>query len=143
MHDGALFLLFKGGSLHGELAAAGVHDAQLRDSYTHCPALKSHTAALSLSGHPGRSRRRSAWGFTRCTVLCGTPTTSSTTSDSGLDTKVRAQRVEELASKFFDGQDHSDDPALAAVLHTARTYDIPLGLFEEFLASMRMDLTVT
>ena len=32
---------------------------------------------------------------------------------------------------------------LPAVLHTARTYRIPLTLFEEFLAAMRMDLTVT
>ncbi len=32
---------------------------------------------------------------------------------------------------------------LAAVLHTARTYRIPLDLFDDFLSSMRMDLTVT
>ena len=34
-------------------------------------------------------------------------------------------------------------PVLPAVLDTARTYRIPLNLFDEFLASMRMDLTVT
>ena len=32
---------------------------------------------------------------------------------------------------------------LPAVLHTARTYRIPLDLFDDFLTSMRMDLTVT
>jgi phytoene synthase len=29
------------------------------------------------------------------------------------------------------------------VLHTARTYQIPLNLFDDFLASMRMDLTIS
>jgi len=32
---------------------------------------------------------------------------------------------------------------LPAVLHTAAAYRIPLNLFDDFLASMRMDLTVT
>ena len=36
-----------------------------------------------------------------------------------------------------------DDPALAAVVHTARKYDIAWELFDDFLGSMRMDLTVT
>ncbi len=34
-------------------------------------------------------------------------------------------------------------PALRAVVHTARRYDIPWEMFDDFLASMRMDLTVT
>jgi 15-cis-phytoene synthase len=134
--------LFRGGSLHGELAAAGVHDAQLRDSYRHCRALNARHGrtfflATRLLAPSQRPAVHALYGFARHAddILDDL--------DSGLDTKVRAQRLEELASKFFDGQDHSDDPALAAVLHTARTYDIPLGLFEEFLASMRMDLTVT
>ena len=36
-----------------------------------------------------------------------------------------------------------DDPTLTAVVHTARKYDIGWDLFDDFLASMRMDLTVT
>ena len=52
------------------------------------------------------------------------------------------QSGERLAAKFFDG-DEASEPVLPAVLHTARTYRIPLSLFEEFLAAMRMDLTVT
>jgi phytoene synthase len=55
----------------------------------------------------------------------------------------RETRLEELASKFFDGADDASEPVLPAVLHTARTYRIPLNLFDDFLTSMRMDLTVT
>jgi len=37
----------------------------------------------------------------------------------------------------------SDHPIGRAVVDTVRRWDIPLALFEDFLASMRMDLTVT
>jgi phytoene synthase len=37
---------------------------------------------------------------------------------------------------------HSQDPLLAAVVHTAVRYRIAPALFEDFFASMRMDLTV-
>jgi phytoene synthase len=37
----------------------------------------------------------------------------------------------------------SDDPVALAAIHTARTWGIPEEHFEAFLASMRMDLTVT
>ncbi len=37
----------------------------------------------------------------------------------------------------------SDHPISRAVVDTARRWDIPLSLFEDFLSSMRMDLTVT
>ena len=40
-------------------------------------------------------------------------------------------------------QDSGDDPTLRAVVHTARRYGIAWELFDDFLASMRMDLTVT
>ncbi|MCV7093227.1 squalene/phytoene synthase family protein, partial [Mycobacterium interjectum] len=36
-----------------------------------------------------------------------------------------------------------DEPVLAAVDDTVRRYGIPADLFEDFLDSMRMDLTVT
>ena len=54
----------------------------------------------------------------------------------------RSARLELLASRFTKG-DASSEPVLPAVLDTARTYRIPVSLFDEFLASMRMDLTVT
>lgn len=128
--------------IHSELEAAGVHDARLRDSYRHCRALNARYGrtfflATRLLAPSQRPAVHALYGFARHAddILDDL--------DSGLDTAVRAQRLEQLASKFFDGKDHSDDPVLAAVLHTARTYNIPLDLFDDFLASMRMDLTVT
>ena len=38
----------------------------------------------------------------------------------------REARLERLAAKFFDGSDDGSEPVLPAVLHTARTYRIPL-----------------
>ena len=37
----------------------------------------------------------------------------------------------------------SSDPIARALIHTARTWDIPSAHFRDFLASMRMDITVT
>ncbi|MBF6170960.1 phytoene/squalene synthase family protein [Nocardia blacklockiae] len=54
----------------------------------------------------------------------------------------RAARLDALADRFRAG-DAEADPVLPAVLHTARSYRIPAPLFESFLTSMRMDLTVT
>ena len=60
-----------------------------------------------------------------------------------LDTAVRAERLHRLSERFFAGGEHRDDPVLAAVSHTARRYGIASDLFEDFLTSMRMDLTVS
>ncbi|EUA22721.1 squalene/phytoene synthase family protein [Mycobacterium xenopi 3993] len=48
-----------------------------------------------------------------------------------------------MADRLRHGHRTDDDPALTAVVHTARAYAIPWQLFDAFLASMRMDLTVT
>ena len=59
-----------------------------------------------------------------------------------LDVSARAERLQALSDRFFAGE-HDDEPVLAAVGDTVRRYGIGLDLFEDFLASMRMDLTVT
>jgi phytoene synthase len=41
------------------------------------------------------------------------------------------------------GATDDGDPSLAAVVHTAHKYGIPWEHFDDFLASMRMDLTTT
>jgi phytoene synthase len=53
--------------------------------------------------------------------------------------------LEQLAQRFVRGDEAAaaSEPVLPAVLHTARTYQIPLNLFDDFLASMRMDLTIS
>lgn len=128
--------------IHTELHAAGVHDAQLRESYRYCRRLNAQHGrtfflATRLLAPSQRPAVHALYGFARYAddILDDL--------DSDADTAERARRLEQLAAKFFDGADHSDDPVLAAVLHTARTYRIPLNLFDDFLASMRMDLTVT
>ncbi len=58
----------------------------------------------------------------------------------------REARLERLACNLLDGfvnGDEASEAVLPAVLHTARRYGIAPNLFDEFLASMRMDLTVT
>lgn len=62
--------------------------------------------------------------------------------DPTRDRAERAERLEMLAERFRAG-DPTGDVVLPAVLHTARAYRIPSTLFESFLDSMRMDLTVT
>jgi 15-cis-phytoene synthase len=60
-----------------------------------------------------------------------------------LDTATRAARLQQLSDQFFAHSDDSTQPVLAAVCHTARRYGISDDLFDDFLASMRMDLTIT
>ncbi|MFF0454857.1 phytoene/squalene synthase family protein [Nocardia africana] len=54
----------------------------------------------------------------------------------------RAARLDALATQFTSG-DADADAVLPAVLHTAHSYRIAAALFDSFLESMRMDLTVT
>ena len=79
----------------------------------------------------------------RCTASRATPTTFSTTSIRALDAVTRAARLQQLSDQFFSPVEHPGNPVLAAVRHTARRYHIADELFDDFLASMRMDLTVT
>jgi phytoene synthase len=56
-----------------------------------------------------------------------------------------AHRLDRLADTLFAGLStgHSDDPVVAAVVDTTARYGIERTLFEDFLAAMRMDLSVT
>ena len=125
-----------------ELAAAGVFDVRLRASYRHCRALNAqHGRTFFLA-----TRLLAPWQRPAIHALYGFARRADDILDDfdqGLDTVTRARRLEQLAGQFFDGGEHLDDPVLAAVLHTARTYGISADLFSDFLASMRMDLTVT
>jgi phytoene synthase len=57
----------------------------------------------------------------------------------------RAAALERFGRRFFDdlGRGCSDDPVLAAVVHTVTALDLDPGLFRRFLRSMTMDLDVT
>ena len=57
----------------------------------------------------------------------------------------REAALSDLRRRLFEGLDRgwSDDPLLAAVVHTIRTLEIDPECFDRFLRSMAMDLTVT
>jgi phytoene synthase len=64
--------------------------------------------------------------------------------DSTLDGPGQAATLRVWAEGFFAGLRGApvEDPILPAVLHTVRAFDLDVGDFERFLASMAMDLTV-
>jgi phytoene synthase len=128
--------------IRSELDAAGVRDPHLRNAYQRCRELNARYGrtfflATRLLAPAQRPAVHALYGFARLAddILDD--------FDLTLDTAERGTRLQRLAAQFFDGGDHSDDPVLSAVIHTARAYDIASELFADFLASMRMDLTVT
>jgi 15-cis-phytoene synthase len=125
-----------------ELDAAGIRDPRLRQAYRRCREINAHHGrtfflATRLLAPAQRPAVHALYGFARQADDILDELTP------GLDTAMRAQRLQWLADRFSDGDDQHDDPVLAAVTHTARRYGIPPGLFYDFLDSMRMDLTVT
>ncbi|MEV0248633.1 phytoene/squalene synthase family protein [Nocardia sp. NPDC050712] len=124
-----------------ELAAAGITEPRLRESYRICRELnarhgKTFFLATRLLAPDQRPAVHALYGFAR-------------RADDILDdidpdrrTAQRAERLTELAGRFRSG-DAEGDEVLAAVLHTAEAYDIPGDLFDAFLTSMAMDLSVT
>jgi 15-cis-phytoene synthase len=124
-----------------ELDAAGVMEPRLRDAYRRCRDLNARHGrtfflATRLLAPAQRPAVHALYGFARLAddILDDL--------DSPFDTATKAERLQRLSDQFFGG-DGDRDPVLAAVIHTARGYDIPLDLFKDFLDSMRMDLTVT
>jgi phytoene synthase len=132
--------------ISSELHAAGVHDPTLRDSYRLCRTLNSkHGRTFFLATRLLAAQQRPAvhalYGFARKAddILDD--------FEPSLQTADRAERLQRLATQLFHRMVSADsddgDPCLAAVVHTARTYGIAWELFDDFLASMRMDLTTT
>lgn len=132
--------------IRSELDAAGVHDPALRDAYQQCRVLNAEHGrtfflATRLLAPEQRPAVHALYGFARRAddILDD--------FDDTLSAAERAERLQRLATQLFNQlvqhQDCGDDPALRAVVHTARRYGIPWEMFDDFLASMRMDLTVT
>ena len=133
-----------------ELDAAGVLDPHLRDAYQRCRELNARYGrtfflATRLLAPSQRPAVHALYGFARLAddILDD--------FNPHIDTAERGARLQRLAEQFFEGSasgvlesgEHAGDPVLAAVIHTARAYNIAPELFDAFLASMRMDLTVT
>lgn len=132
--------------ISSELDAAGVMDPSLREAYRQCREInardgKTFFLATRLLAPAQRPAVHALYGFAR-------------RADDILDEfdetrgeEARAQQLQHFSTQLFnalvENQASTDDPTLTAVVHTARRYDIGWQLFDDFLASMRMDLTVT
>jgi phytoene synthase len=124
-----------------ELDAAGIDDARLREAYRRCRQIaaehgRTYFLATRLLAPDQRPAVHALYGFARHAddIL--------DEFNPALDTRARAERLQQLSDRFFTGGDR-DEPVLAAVDDTVRRYRIPTDLFEDFLAAMRMDLSVT
>ena len=131
--------------IRSELDAAGVTDPSLREAYEHCRMLnaehgKTFFLATRLLAPEQRPAVHALYGFARRAddILDDLDDTASIAE--------RAERLQRLSTQLFNrlvqNQDCGDDPTLRAVVHTARRYSIPWETFDDFLASMRMDLTI-
>lgn len=119
----------------------GRADIQLQQSYRACRTLnarhgKTFFLATRLLAPDQRPAIHALYGFAR-------------RADDILDdidpsrpVTERAARLDALAAQFTS-EDADADAVLPAVLHTAHSYRIAPALFDSFLESMRMDLTVT
>lgn len=125
-----------------ELDAAGISDARLRAAYRRCRQIaaehgRTYFLATRLLAPDQRPAVHALYGFARHAddIL--------DELDPTLDVAARAERLRRLSDRFFAGGEHCDEPVLVAVDDTVRRYGIARDLFEDFLESMRMDLTVT
>ncbi|UXA19165.1 phytoene/squalene synthase family protein [Mycobacterium sp. SMC-4] len=131
--------------ISSELDAAGVREPSLREAYRQCRDINAaHGKTFFLATRLLTPRQRPAvhalYGFAR-----GADDILDEFDER--DVEQRADELQQLSKRLFAAlvQDEpcDDHPTLRAVVDTARTYDISWDLFDDFLASMRMDLTVT
>ena len=122
-----------------ELDAAGIASPQLREAFELCRRLNAHHGrtyylATRLLPPAKRPYVHALYGFAR-------------RADEFVDdlASPRPQELVAWSDRFLDDFERgsSTDPVAQAAIHTARTWSIPREPFEDFLRSMRMDLTVT
>jgi phytoene synthase len=126
-----------------DLAAAGITDPGLRASYEICRRLharhgRTYYLATMLLPPAKRPHVWALYGFARYTdeiVDHRSP---------GLTPGRRAARLHAWSARRLAElrAGESTDPIGRALVHTQRTYRIPVDLFEAFTRSMEMDLTV-
>jgi phytoene synthase len=126
------------------LTAAGITDPRLRSAYAACRRLnathgRTYYLATLLLPRAKRPFVHALYGFARYADDIVDQL------DPGRPAGERAARFERWSRQvqidLINGD--SADPICAALIDTVRRWDIPVSYFEEFLASMRMDLTVT
>jgi phytoene synthase len=129
---------------HRELRAAGITDPRLRAAYTHCREVNArHGRTYFLATRLLHPRQRPAihalYGFARHTDdLVDEPAPDA-------EPHQVAARLDGIATALAAGlrSGHSAHPVLAAVVDTVTRFGIDHTLFDEFLRSMRMDLSLT
>ncbi|MGE5697117.1 MAG: phytoene/squalene synthase family protein [Candidatus Sericytochromatia bacterium] len=131
--------------IRSELDAAGVSQPRMREAYRRCRELNARHGrtfflATRLLAPAQRPAVHALYGFARLAddILDDL--------DSPLDVDTKTARLQQLSNLFFSGGSSGNeetDLVLTAVRHTAALYGIAPELFSDFLASMRMDLTVT
>ncbi|MET8764729.1 phytoene/squalene synthase family protein [Lentzea sp. NPDC004782] len=125
-----------------ELDAAGITAPALREAYRRCRALnaehgRTYYLATRLLSPEQRPAVHALYGFARWV--------DDIVDDvhSGLEAKEAALGDVEHQLAVALRDNNSSDPVMSALLHTAQRYVIPHEHFRDFMASMRMDLTVT
>lgn len=127
-----------------ELDAAGITSPRLRDAYSRCRDLnaqhgRTYFLATRLLAPHQRPAVHALYGFARYVDnLVDEPA-------PGTPLQQIRQRIDEAERLLTDGLAGADvpQPAVAAVVDTARRFTIDRSLFDAFLHSMRMDLTVS
>lgn len=124
-----------------ELDAAGILDPQLRADYARCRQLaagrgRTYFLATRLLPPASRPAVHALYGFARIAdeIVDDTAVTRSV--------EQRARQLDRLADELLRGR-RSSEPACRAVADTAHLHKIDARLFQDFLISMRLDLTVT
>ena len=126
------------------LSAAGVLEPGLRASYESCRRLnarygRTYYLATLLLPPAKRPFVHALYGFARYADEIVDDL------DSTLSAAEKADWLERWGGRFLAElrSGESADPIGRAVVHTVRRWDIPVDRFEDFLAAMRSDLTVT
>jgi len=127
-----------------ELTASGITDPEMQESYERCRKLNSkhgktyYLATLLLP--PGkRPYVHALYGFARYADEIVDDLSSTLTDQEKSDWLVNWGN--EFLRDLKRGK--SDDPICKAVIDTVNRWEIPTDLFEAFLHSMRMDLTIS
>ncbi|ADB32915.1 Phytoene synthase [Kribbella flavida DSM 17836] len=127
----------------GELDAAGIKEPRLREAYARCRQLnaehgKTYFLATRMLAPAQRPAVHALYGFARfADDVVDVPPAGATPADV-------AASLEQVAQALGHGLDdgRSQDPIIAAVVDCAGRFGIGRDLFDDFLTSMRMDLTV-
>jgi phytoene synthase len=123
-----------------DLNAAGITDPALRADYEHCRRLnaahgRTYYLATRLLPPAKRPHVHALYGFARYV--------DELVDDPGADRGALVPWTDRFLDDLKADSGDGPDPVARAVVHTIRTWRLPVEHFEAFISSMRMDLTVT